>query len=540
MSQLLIKLATLSSAMVFITTAFAGPLDWPSYNRTLTSERFAPLSAINTKTIKDLKVICTYDTKEMTSFQTGLVEVNGALYGATARDTFSINPDTCKENWRTHDDFPPGVLNVNRGVAYLDGRVFRGTEDGRVVAYDAKTGKRLWETRIADAAKGESVPAAPIAWDGLVFIGNAGGDNYGVKGRMYALDAATGKIVWEFYLVPRETSDVPLGPLAPGAPTDIARSWKNAKGFPITGGATWTSYTLDPSTGLLYVPGGNPAPDFVNAYRGGANLYTGSIVVLDAKTGRYQRHFQLVRRDFHDWDVSTAPSLFTTKTGKRLMAAAPKDGHLYVFDLASDKLLYRLPMTTIYNASAPLTAKGTRFCPGSQGGAEWNGPAYDPDDNLILTGEVDWCVTVRTDPKEKLQSVSLGQPWSGGNGFGEFDDKSKWAGWLTATDAATGARTWRFRAPFPILAGVTPTAGGLVLFGDMGGNLYAANTNSGRILWSRKLDGAIAGGIITYGDGSGQKIAVAVGMTSMIWPTPRITARIVVLGLKQVNDQQPE
>lgn len=516
--------------------------DWPSYNRTLTSERFAPLTAINAGTVNRLKVICTYDTKEMTSFQTGLVVVNGALYAATAHDTFSINPNTCAENWRAHvsySDTPAGYLNVNRGVAYMDGRVFRGTEDGRVLAYDARTGKHLWTTVIADPAKGESVPAAPIAWNGLVFIGNAGGDNKGVKGRMYALDATTGKIVWEFYLVPRGPSDVPLGPVAPGAPNDIARTWKNAEGFPITGGATWTSYTLDPSTGLLYVPGGNPAPDFVNDYRGGANLYTGSVVVLDAKTGAYRRHFQLVRRDFHDWDISTAPSLFTSKSGQRLMAVAPKDGHLYVFDLASDKLLYRLPMTTIYNTDAPLTTQGTRFCPGSQGGAEWNGPAYDPDNNLILTGEVDWCSTVRADPKEKIQSVALGQPWSGANGFGKQDDTSKWAGWLTATDADSGKRKWQFKAPFPLMGGTTPTAGGLVLFGDMGGNFYALAADSGKKLWSQNLGGAVAGGVITYDTGMGQRIAVAAGMTSPIWPTPKVTGKIVILGLESTQTNTP-
>ncbi len=183
----------------------AGPVDWPSYNRTLTSERFAPLATVNPKTVKNLEVLCTYDTREDVSFQTGLVQVGGALYGTTEHDTFSVNPDNCHENWRAHEGFAGGFLKVNRGVAVLDGRVFRGTADGRVLAYDAASGNKLWATTIADPAIGESVPASPIAWNGLVFIGNAGGDNKGVKGRMYALDAATGKIVWEFYLVPQRS-----------------------------------------------------------------------------------------------------------------------------------------------------------------------------------------------------------------------------------------------------------------------------------------------------------------------------------------------
>jgi alcohol dehydrogenase (cytochrome c) len=506
--------------------------DWPSYNHTLTSERYASLDQINVRNVTGLEVLCTYDTKQETGFQTGLVQVDGALFAATEQDAFSINPDTCKENWRTHENIPHSALMVNRGVAVMDGRVYRGTSDGRVLAYDEKTGRRLWATTIADPAKGETVPASPIAWSGLVFVGNAGGDNKGVKGRMYALDARTGNIAWEFYLVPRGPDDKLRGPEVSGATGSPALSWNNAKGFPISGGATWTSYTLDPASGLLYVPGGNPAPDFVNAYRRGDNLFTGSVVVLDAKSGAYQHHFQIVRHDFHDWDESTAPVLFTSRSGQRLMAVAPKDGYLYGFDLASNAQLYRKPVTTIHNADAALTSKSVRFCPGSQGGAEWNGPAYDVRHDTILTGEVDWCSTVHTDPKGAVKDASYGQLWSGSmSGFG-MDKTPRWAGWLTASDAVTGAKRWQFRAPAPILSGVTPTAGGIVLFGDLAGNFFAFDSGTGKELWARGLGGAVAGGVITYDTGRGQKIAVAAGMTSPIWPTAPVTAKIVVLGLK--------
>jgi alcohol dehydrogenase (cytochrome c) len=185
--------------------------DWPSYNKTLTSERFSDLAQINTKNVRNLKVLCTYDTRQFTSFESGLIMVQGALIGTTEFDIFSIDPATCGLNWRTHEDYPGYLLPTNRGAAYLDGMLFRGTEDGRVLAYDFKTGKRIWATTIADTAKGEAVPAAPIAWNGLVFIGNAGGDFKGGKGRMYALDAKTGNIVWEFYL-----GRVPIAPVTTG------------------------------------------------------------------------------------------------------------------------------------------------------------------------------------------------------------------------------------------------------------------------------------------------------------------------------------
>ena len=190
--------------------------DWPSYNKTLTSNRFSDLNQIDSKNADKLKVLCTYDTGQYTGFNSGLLEVNGALIFATEYDLFSIDPATCKENWRAHEDYTPASpQGVNRGAAYLDGMLFRGTQDARVLAYDFKTGKRLWATTIGDYKKGESAPAAPIAWNGLVFIGNAGGDVKGVKGRMYALDAKTGKIVWEFYLVPKTEGDQTYGPEAP-------------------------------------------------------------------------------------------------------------------------------------------------------------------------------------------------------------------------------------------------------------------------------------------------------------------------------------
>jgi alcohol dehydrogenase (cytochrome c) len=347
--------------------------DWPSYNKTLTTERYSELSQINTKNTGKLKVLCTYDTKRYSAFETGLIMVEGALIGTTEFDIFSIDPATCAENWRTHEEYPPALLSANRGAAYMDGLLFRGTNDGRVMAYDFKTGKRVWQTAIADPKKSETVPAAPIAWNGLVFIGNAGGDYKGAKGRMYALEANTGKIVWEFYLVPRDEGYVARGSLA-ASPLDKS-TWANAPGMPISGGGAWTSYSLDPESGPLYVPVGNPAPDYAINARQGKNLYTDSIVVLDAKTGAYKNHFKLVPRDWHDWDASNPPVLIHTVGGKRLLAVAPKDGHLYSFDLADNRLLYRVPATRIENVDEPFSPdKDFRLCPGAGNGAEWKQP----------------------------------------------------------------------------------------------------------------------------------------------------------------------
>jgi len=520
------------------TTPGASVGDWPSYNKTLTSERFSDLSQINAQNIGKLKVLCSYDTKQFTTFETGLIMVEGALIGTTEFDIFSIDPATCAQNWRTHEDYPGYLLPVNRGAAYLDGMLYRGTEDGRVLAYDFKTGRRVWEATIGDPQKNEVVPAAPIAWEGLVFIGNAGGDQKGAKGRMYALDAKSGKIVWEFFLVPKTEGDTVRGPQG-ASPLDTS-TWKNIPGAPISGGGAWTSFTLDPATGLLYVPVGNPAPDFDNSVRQGDNLFTASIVVLDAKSGAYKNHFQLVPRDWHDWDVSNPPILIHTAGGKRLMAVAPKDGYLYGFNLADNKQLYKTPVTTIDNVNEPFSPdKEVHFCPGAGGGEEWNSPGYDPRTNLILTGDVDWCTTVKLQTREEVTAMPEGQFWTGEKSLNPFNEFGKfaradghWAGWLHAVDADTGVWKWRAKTNYPITSGVTPTAGGIVFFGDMGGNFYAVDVNTGQKLWGQKIGGAIGGGIITYTVNGVQKVAATTGLISPAWPVQITTARVAILGVE--------
>jgi alcohol dehydrogenase (cytochrome c) len=426
-------------------------------------------------------------------------------------------------------------LTANRGAAYLNGSLYRGTEDGRVLAYDLATGKRLWATQVADPAKGETTPSAPIAWSGLVFIGNAGSDIKGIKGRMYALDATTGRIVWEFYLVPKESEDVARGPQ--GSSPLTRASW--GENSPINGGGAWTSYSLDPERGLLYVPVGNPSPDFAAKMRPGQNLFTDSVVVLDAKTGAYQTHLQIVSPDWHDFDVSSAPALVTTRSGRRLMSLAPKDGYLYGYDLNANQMLYRLSVDRHENVDVPLTVgKEVRVCPGTQGGAEWNGPAYDPPTNLMLIGQTDYCSSLKLANDATIRAIKPGKVnggndmWNSYDIFGKFDALPNWGGWVYAADADTGDWIWRAHSNYPVISGLTTTAGGVAMFGDVGGNFYVLDTATGEKLWGRKIGGAIGGGVITFAiDGGSQRVAVATGMTSIVWPTKQTSATIVVLGL---------
>jgi alcohol dehydrogenase (cytochrome c) len=511
-----------------VTTRAADTLvtDWPSYNRTLTSERYVPFDEIKKTNVSQLKQLCVYDLNVDASFQTGPIVIGRTLYATTDKEIFAIDADTCQLKWRVREEGPSLALRVNRGAAYLDGRLFRGTGEGNVLAYDAATGKKLWSTHIAEPARGESVPSAPIAWNGLVFIGSAGSDRYAVKGRMYGLDASTGKVVWETYTVPTDATQ-------PGnelMQAQARETWANAKDVPITGGGTWTSYTLDSERGLLYIPVGNPGPDFTNQVRSGQNLYTNCILILDARTGLYRHHYALVPADFHDWDLAAAPVLVTTKSGKRVVAAAAKDGLLHAYDLASDKKLYETPVTTRENVEKPLSTTLTHFCPGATGGSEWNGPAYSPDTNLLYDGTVDWCVTVTLDAAELAKKP--GQSWTGAQLADQFGKKDlNWSGWVTATDADTGLVKWRFHANAPVVSGITPTRGGLVFAGDMDKHAYAFDADSGKILWQTELPGAPGGGVISYLVDGRQRVLFVAGTRTNVLPVSPASAKIVIFGL---------
>jgi len=354
-----------------------------------------------------------------------------------------------------------------------------------------------------------------------------------VTGHVYAFDANDGHVVWRFDVVPAS------GP--------ARATWPNADRYPITGGAFWTSFTLDAEHGVLYVPAGNPAPDFDAEARGGDNLYTNSIIALDTATGRMLGYNQIVKRDNHDWDVNSPPALATTAAGRAIVASANKDGLLSVLDrgrLVSGSplgtteaalanalpIIYQVPTTTRENADVPLSrTEAVRFCPGIQGGNEWNGAAFHPTLNTLYVGAVDWCATVKLQTEPVVPAI--GAIWFGSEGQQIQGPPDEAKGWLTAYDADTGAVRWKFAAQAPVLAGVTPTAGGLVFSADLKGWLRAFDAETGAVRWELDTGQAIGGGIVTYSVGGRQRLAVASGMKALIWPGAANQSRIEVFGL---------
>jgi alcohol dehydrogenase (cytochrome c) len=254
---------------------------------------------------------------------------------------------------------------------------------------------------------------------------------------------------------------------------------------------------------------------------------------------------QLVKNDAHDWDVDSPPALVKTRSGRAIVASANKDGLLSILDRSNVThgptgasplpLISQTATTTRFNVDVPLSrTRTTRFCPGIQGGNEWNGAAYSPQTNSLYVGAVDWCANVQLKRDTVTVPGAAAGFWFGSETplaqIMEPPDRAK--GWLTAIDAENGSVRWRYQAPKPVLAGVTPTAGGLVFAADMGGRLYAFDAATGRILWQNDSGQSTGGGIVTYVAGGRQLVGVASGMKSPIWPGGSTQSRILVLGLR--------
>src|SRR5215831_1803263 len=485
--------------------------NWLMYNKGYRSERYSTLERINTTNAATLRPVCMFQLGELGTFSTGPVVYDGILYATTHLGTYAIDATTCKKLWsHQHIAQGPEMNATNKGIAIAGGRVIRGTQDGFLYALDAKTGTPLWVRQVADWRIGEGIGAAPIVWNDIVYVGKAGGD-WGIRGRMMAFNVADGTLAWAFDLIPSGNET--------GADT-----WQKPASVEHGGGAAWVTYALDRETGTLFVPVGNPGPDYHNGMRPGANLFTISTVALDAKTGKLKWWYQLRPNDDHDWDA-TVVSLFDA-AGRKLVATSGKEGILHVVDRDDGKLVFKLPMTTVLNHDLPITAEGVRVCPVA--GVQWNGPAYSPLTGLLYVNAIDWCTVFRLGPDPKWVATV---PYTGlANGWGTNDPTSKWSGWVNAVDPKSGRMAWRVKRPTPMYASLTPTAGNVLFTGDLNGNFLALDARNGKTLYRFDTGGPIAGGIVTYERNGRQYIAVASGHSGGSIPLTGSTT-IVVFGL---------
>lgn len=467
--------------------------NWPSYNNSFDGQRYSALKQINLANAAQLGEVCRVQIDGPTSFHGGLVVRDGVIYTGTARETVALDATSCALKWKfVYQPEEARCGGSSRGVALMDGRVFRGTCDGRLVALDAATGKLLWKNVIASQQLGESTPGVPLAVNGVVYMG-VGGSDLGIRGHVMAYDAATGRELWRFYTIP-------MG-------KDIgAETWKRPETAKTGGGGIWGAMTLDVSAGELFVPVGNPWPDIDSAYRPGENLFTNSVVVLDARSGALKWWHQVAPGDWMDLDLTAAPVLFRSGT-RDFVAIGGKDGYLTVLDRDTHKVAYRTPVTTVEHIHKAPKPEGSRLCPGYAGGVEWNGPALDPVNHNLIVGAVDVCFIV------KLKANATYKPGEADWG-GTVEPDGPATGWITAVNRDTGEVRWKYHAEKPVVAGITPTAGGITFAGDLAGNFLVFNSKTGDLVHKTKAGGAMAGGVVTYEVAGRQYVAFAAGNIS--------------------------
>jgi alcohol dehydrogenase (cytochrome c) len=489
----------------------AGDGDWLHVDHDLAATRYSRLKQISSNNVSRLAKVCAYSFPDKEPSQTAPIVSAGILYLTTAHYTAAVDGSDCHAIWsskwspRDYETF-----NTQRGAALAGGKIIRGTSDGFLLALDAKDGHMLWARQIANPKEGYFISMPPLVHGDLVYIGPAGAE-WASKGWVGAFRISNGEPVWRFNIVPDDGE--------PGADSWGADPAARKHG----GGNLWTPLTFDEEKNLLYVPGGNPAPDIYDEGRPGANLYTNSMIALDAMTGRLAWYRQFIPHDVHDYDVSHVGPLFKAAIGgsaRNVVASTGKDGLLRLLDRESTDVLYSVPFTTRLNAEAAITTTPMRVCPGTLGGEEWNGSAYDVKLNLLVVPATDWCAQFKRDAsppdpdKEHKHGFFFG-------GETDFDPWSAARGRLTAFDASTGHEKWRYDAAKPMVAGVTATAGDVIFAGELSGDLLALDARTGKVLLRSVLGGPAGGGVVTYTARGVQSVAVVsgfVGVYNMIAP----------------------
>ena len=493
------------------------PQNWLTYSGDYSGRRFSTLDQISTKNAERLVPKWVFQTAAMGKLEVTPLVVDGILYGTGQDDrVFALDARTGRPIWQYQRQLPgdirPCCGRVNRGLAILGDKVFLGTMDAHVVALDAKTGNVVWDVAAVDYRKGYSFTLAPLAIKNLVILGVSGGE-YGIRGFIDAYDASTGERKWRFYTVP--------GPGEPGHETWEGESWK-------TGGApAWITGNYDPATNTIFWTTGNPSPSNRGEGRAGDNLYSDSLLALDADTGKLNWHFQFTRHDEHDWDATQIP-VFVDQGGKHLIVQANRNGFFYVLERTSGKLLRANPFgkvtwangkdaegRPVANKESTPTLEGRQVCPGAAGVTNWMSPTYDPQTDLFYVTARDQCDIFSTAP----QPYEEGHAYYGSAYF-PADEAEPYSGALRAIDPATGQVKWEFPHPSPTWSGLLSTAGGVVFTGDAEGNFIALDAASGKYLWHFQTGAAIYASPMTFAVDGKQYVAIAAGSALFTFGLP--------------------
>ena len=472
---------------------------WTMYSGDYTGRRHSPLTQITPQNVGRLTAQWAFQADTIATgrgFESTPLVIDGVIYLTGANgNAWAIDARTGRPFWRFRYPNAPDLTAgatypVNRGFAALGNQLFMVTLDAHVLSLDMKTGAVIWNAVLEDYKNGYAATPAPLVVKDKVIVGSSGGENP-TRGFIQAFDAKTGKKLWRFYTIP-----------APGEKG--SDTWPSNDAAMRGGAAAWVTGSYDPELNLVYYGTGNPNPDYYGDERKGDNLYTCSIVALDADTGQLKWHYQFTPHDTHDWDSNHIPVLADVTMGgqaRKVVMVANRNGFFYALDRANGTLLFAKPFTDtnwareIGKDGRPIVLEdmGTKKClPDFWGGTNFMPPSYDPALNVFFVTARETCVTyVPLKPEIKTGQNSVG------GGVRRVADRVFDYGALRALDASTGERKWEVRYATPSLAGVMSTASGLVFAGDNEGNFMAVDARSGKPLWHYPTGASIWGAAAT-------------------------------------------
>jgi alcohol dehydrogenase (cytochrome c) len=491
--------------------------NWLMYGRDYGNQRFSPLRQITPANVKRLVPVWSFQPGVADGLQATPLYIDGVLYLSTSwNHVFAIDARTGAEIWHYRRRLPEKLTYccgpVNRGVAAGGGTIYLTTLDAHLVALEARTGRVKWDVEMGKPAENLSATAPPLVVGNKVVAGIAGGD-YPSRGFLDAYEAATGKRLWRFYTIPGEGE--------PGRESWEGESWKTG------GAATWMNGSYDAELNLIYWGVGNPYPDFDRDARRGDNLYSDSVVALDAETGKLRWHYQYTPGD--PWDYDGVNELVFVDDlrheGKQYKALvhADRNGHFYALERATGRFLYAKPFVRvtwargfdgkgrpIINPAAYPTVAGVEVCPGAAGGKEWNAMAYSPVTRLAYVPVIENCAVFLN---YGVEAKRKGLP-AGASGFRYLPGQAY--GKVMAIGVDTGERVWEMPLRTPNGAGMLVTAGGLVFTGDAEGNFRALEASSGAELWAYQTGSGIRAAPISYRLDGVQYVAIASGMSGAV------------------------
>jgi alcohol dehydrogenase (cytochrome c) len=502
------------------------PHNWLMYSGTYMSQRHTRLDQITKANVNQLELQWVFQAQSLQAFQATPLVIDGIMYlTQPPNDVVALDARTGRVFWiysyKPRTTARPCCGQVNRGLAIHGNTLFMGTIDSRLIAIDARDGKPLWRIDVADPELGYALTVAPIVVKNRVIAGPAGGE-LGIRGFIAAYDVDTGKEAWRFYTVP--------GPGEPGHDTWQGDDWK-------TGGAPiWTAGSYDPQLNLTYWGTGNPGPDWNPALRPGDNLYSDSVVALDADTGKLRWHFQFTPNDPYDYDSTQVPVLVdTTWKGvpRKLMMWANRNGFFYVLDRATGEFLAGYPFVKL-NWASGLDAKGrpiqtpqppgTTTFPGSFGATNWYSPSYSPRTGLFyLSAWEEYGLVFRRSEQEYKpgQSYTAGgvaspfanvpmPPFLRGAPINNFVGFTG-SGAVIALDPATGEQKWKHEMIDMTTSGILTTASDLLFTGGREGHFMAFDASNGKQLWRASLGSQIVMGPMSYQLDGKQYVVVSAG-----------------------------